>query len=324
MHKRSPRQILLSLLKWLFSGGMLLYIVHEIDVQQVMHMLTRQNPLVPLAVIALMLVQMTISTFRWQRLIELLSGLSKPASFGNLFGLNFISVFFNSCLPGTIGGDVVRTMMLRNEKLPLTICAHSVIIDRLLAVLSIFLMVAITLPWLGKMIPAIPVTLLLSISAAAIPVGYLVLAKAPSLLARLPSTHLIRMLSGLVDDFRRTVFSFGNFVILIIQAVAAHSCFCLSIYLLCTSMGVEISLWDCLILIPPVLLLIMMPISVGGWGVREVSMVGFLALAGVPKEAALTVSVQLGILVILASLPGAWYYVKRRKPATVENASPHS
>ncbi len=42
-----------------------------------------------------------------------------------------------------------------------------------------------------------------------------------------------------------------------------------------------------MILIPPVLLLMMLPISVGGWGVRELSMVGFLGYAGVSSEAAL-------------------------------------
>ena len=57
----------------------------------------------------------------------------------------------------------------------------------------------------------------------------------------------------------------------------------------------------------------MLPISVGGWGVREVSMVGMLALVGIDKEAALTISVQLGILAIIASLPGAVIYAKRRK-----------
>ncbi|MDE3061078.1 MAG: flippase-like domain-containing protein, partial [Pseudomonadota bacterium] len=60
-----------------------------------------------------------------------------------------------------------------------------------------------------------------------------------------------------------------------------------------------------------VILAAMLPISVGGWGVREASMVAMLALAGVPHGIALIVSVQLGLLVALAASPGGLLWLKR-------------
>jgi hypothetical protein len=54
---------------------------------------------------------------------------------------------------------------------------------------------------------------------------------------------------------------------------------------------------------------------VGGWGVRELLMVYFLALIGIEKEAALMLSVQIGIWLMVASLPGFALWLLRKKGA---------
>lgn len=311
MSKSSPKRIILSVLKWILSGAMLAYALHEIDGAAVKHMLAHQDPLFPLAVIALMIFQMYISTFRWQHILQLL-GAGKLA-FAKLFRFNYASIFFNSCLPGTIGGDVVRAMLLKAEHVPLHVSAHSVIIDRLLAVIAIYVMVTVSLPWLADVV-TLPLGPLFCLSVGLIVVGILFLRRAPEMLSKLPSKHMIRMTVALLQDVRKVLFC-RTAPVLLAQAVFAHGCFCTAIYLLAQSVGAPITFWDTLVMIPPVLLIIMLPISMGGWGVREVSMVGMLALVGVPKEAALTISVQMGILGIIASLPGAYFYAKRQKHA---------
>jgi uncharacterized protein (TIRG00374 family) len=314
--------MLLSLLKWIFSGGMLFYALHEIDGTEVVHMITQQNLLIPVAVIALMIFQMFVSTFRWQRILVALSHHAYKPAFGYLFRFNYVSIFFNSCLPGTIGGDVVRAMLLKGKHTPLTLCAHSVIIDRLMAVIAIFMMVSVSLPWLGKIMP-LPVNMLLCICVASIIISALFLLRAPQWLRKLPSSHLIRMAISVIENSRYVIFS-RDFPLLLAQAIFAHGCFCMAIYLLGISIGASFTFWDALVMIPPVLLIIMLPISMGGWGIREVSMVGMLALIGVPKEAALTISVQMGVLGIIASLPGAWFYIRRQKPVIAESAARQS
>ena len=230
MINQRTKRLFLTLAKWIFSGGMLAYALHSIDVEIIAQMLLQQNPVVPITVILLLIVQMAISTFRWQRLVFLLSEKTTQPSYIQLFNLNFISVFFNSCLPGTIGGDVVRAMLLKSEKLPLTLCVHSVIIDRLLAVFAIFMMVIVSLPWLGELLPSLPVNLLLAMSIAAIPVGLLFLVKAPVFIAKFPSTHLLRMTDNLIASIHRTLFAASDFIIMLLQAVIAHGFFCLSAY----------------------------------------------------------------------------------------------
>jgi glycosyltransferase 2 family protein len=57
-----------------------------------------------------------------------------------------------------------------------------------------------------------------------------------------------------------------------------------------------------------------LPISLAGWGVREVSLVSLLGLLGVDREAALVLSVEFGITCMLMSLPGAviWLILRNR------------
>jgi hypothetical protein len=47
------------------------------------------------------------------------------------------------------------------------------------------------------------------------------------------------------------------------------------------------------------------PISIGGWGLRELAVVSLLGAHGVPAERALLFSVCFGLALLIGSLPGA-------------------
>jgi uncharacterized membrane protein YbhN (UPF0104 family) len=70
------------------------------------------------------------------------------------------------------------------------------------------------------------------------------------------------------------------------------------------SLGIKVSVIDCIVLMQPVALASNLPISVGGWGVRETAVVLLFGLVGVPSSAALVLSLQLGLLALLVVLPG--------------------
>jgi uncharacterized membrane protein YbhN (UPF0104 family) len=55
------------------------------------------------------------------------------------------------------------------------------------------------------------------------------------------------------------------------------------------------------------------PISVAGWGLREGAFVVAFGLFGVPAEAALAISVTIGVAVLAAYLPGAVLFVLARR-----------
>ena len=67
--------------------------------------------------------------------------------------------------------------------------------------------------------------------------------------------------------------------------------------------------------VPLALLVITLPISVAGWGVREAVLVFALGLGGVAAHDALAVSVTWGALLLalgLLALPPSLYFLRRR------------
>jgi len=88
-------------------------------------------------------------------------------------------------------------------------------------------------------------------------------------------------------------------------------------YTVATSLNMQVTLLDCIVLMQPVALVANLPISVGGWGVRETAMIALFGLIGVPASATLVLSIQLGLLSLIVALPGGllWLALKSRAPS---------
>jgi uncharacterized membrane protein YbhN (UPF0104 family) len=87
-------------------------------------------------------------------------------------------------------------------------------------------------------------------------------------------------------------------------SLAIHMGGGLAVYGLAMASGITLDLLVCVTLVPPVLLLATLPVSFGGWGVREAALIGLLAPFGVAAGQALGLSIALGLLVMAAGLPG--------------------
>jgi Lysylphosphatidylglycerol synthase TM region len=58
------------------------------------------------------------------------------------------------------------------------------------------------------------------------------------------------------------------------------------------------------LIMPPVILVQLVPISLAGWGVRETALIVMLAVFRVPTENALAVSLLVGLCQLACALPG--------------------
>src|SRR4051812_42185583 len=70
------------------------------------------------------------------------------------------------------------------------------------------------------------------------------------------------------------------------------------------ALGLPVSFVQITVIILLVFLVTIIPISIGGWGVRETAMVAPLGQVGVANADALLCSVLFGLAQVLASLPG--------------------
>ncbi|MGH6954858.1 MAG: lysylphosphatidylglycerol synthase domain-containing protein, partial [Alphaproteobacteria bacterium] len=83
-----------------------------------------------------------------------------------------------------------------------------------------------------------------------------------------------------------------------------HVMVAVSVLVLSRSLGLGATLVDCVALVPPVLLLMTLPISIAGWGVREGSMVVAFGLIGVEATDALALSLLFGAACTVVGLAG--------------------
>jgi uncharacterized membrane protein YbhN (UPF0104 family) len=75
-------------------------------------------------------------------------------------------------------------------------------------------------------------------------------------------------------------------------------------FLVGRSVGAPLSLVDCAVTLAPSLLVALVPISLGGWGVREGAFIVLLGFYGVSPEQALVISVLFGLALLSAAMPG--------------------
>ena len=93
--------------------------------------------------LGLLFVRNFIAIYRWKIILE--TRLSKALSFIGLIRVHWIGVFFNSFLPGTVSGDIVKLFYARDLEASLskTFLMLSIIIDRILGLAGLVLLMGI-------------------------------------------------------------------------------------------------------------------------------------------------------------------------------------
>lgn len=298
--------------KIFFTVGAFWLALHEVDFDHLAHILQTQASDGLVIAGLLIMLQIALGGLRWRMVLSALSEAGKSPSVSEGVKLYYISAFFNCCLPGTVGGDVVRVWLAKSGHVPLPTAIYSVVIDRIIALVALGILVFATLPLLGNAMGFdaqlwLPVMFVVAIA------GLLFAFRAQAWLAPYQQIRLVRWLLHFIDCLRLVFKHPKTSAVSLGFGLFAHVCFCLCAYVLAASLGAEMTILQSLTLVPLVMLAITMPVSIGGWGVREVSMVGMLGLIGISQEVALTLSIEIGLLNIVASAPGAILWVLRRR-----------
>ena len=76
------------------------------------------------------------------------------------------------------------------------------------------------------------------------------------------------------------------------------------------SLGLNIDYFAFMVFSPIILFSMTLPISIGGWGIRELTALLLSLLLGLSASASISVSIIYGILNLLCSLPGLYFFLK--------------
>ena len=264
---------------------------------------------------ALTILPVFLLAARWQIFIRQ-QGISVSGK--NVFFLTWAGQFFNTVLPGNTGGDFVKIFHLcRVEPNRKAGVVASVLIDRLTALAALLALAACSLVWqpIPKLpddwsLPAwLPVAVALAVLLAAAACIFLwrrlnLQARFAGFIAAMKRGGRpgLPLAAGLALSFAIHLFSFFLF------------------FLFSHALGFSISYADTLIILPVLLVLMMLPVTVNGHGLRELVLIYYFhALRIVPASGigagAAEVVVSLSILMVanelLWSLPGGIVYLAR-------------
>src|SRR5262249_22662084 len=124
-----------------------------------------------------------------------------------------------------------------------------------------------------------------------------------------------RWLATLAVAVRRVLLGPRSVLILGIGC-AVHGMTVVIIWLLGHAQGLTLPLTESAVLFVVMIGVALVPISVGGWGLRELAVVALLGSHGVAPERALLFSVCFGLVFVLGALPGALVWMLYSIPSS--------
>jgi glycosyltransferase 2 family protein len=229
-----------------------------------------------------------------------------------------ISFFLLAVTPSTLAADGARAIALRGSGSDWTRSIHSVLVDRLLGLATLLLVALAGIPLLFAQ-----ATPLRNVVGWPLLVFVIAAASGIALLSRrLPRRWLrfrtVREWARLVQTLR-TVLSDRRFLIgaslcsLFIMAISMTG-----FWLIAAAAGARADLATVLGIFPIVLLASVLPISVGGWGSRELGLVALYPYFGTEPPVAMAVSIAFGLATLIAGLVCiiASWCIGRRNPVS--------
>lgn len=236
-----------------------------------------------LAGVVVMLFSRLFVVERWH---VLLRSAGLDITFWQTAMITFTGLFSSNFLPTTIGGDVVRLAGVMQLGYDRAICLASMVADRLIGMAGML----VTLPF-----GLVPV---LSAGGAGLQSGFFapLFQKGLDFSKRTFGTFGIWFKKPLAL-FASLVSTFGNMFFIF-----------LAVFLLVSGMGRHVSYWLIAGLWSFTYFVTLIPISVNGYGIQELSLTFLLfKFGGLSQSESLAVAVLIRILFIVTSLPGAFF-----------------
>jgi glycosyltransferase 2 family protein len=301
------RRILFSIIKILISVALLHFALRDANFSGLVSRVgTSSLAWIGLAITATF-VQIFIGALRWR---EIGADCSAPLQIAQAIRFNLIGSFFNQTLPSAIGGDAVRLWLLARGGAGWRAATYSIFVDRALGLIALATIVVASLPWsfgLIKNADGRSALLFVGLVALAAGVGFLVLARLPW--PWLKSSWATQHLHACSVVANRLIFSRDHGPKLAALSLLIHLLAAVIAWCVARSIAAPVLLEQALLLVPPVMLITMVPISIAGWGLREASMGLAFGYAGLPTSDGVDVSLLFGAVYFVVGAFGGLVWI---------------
>src|SRR4051812_499149 len=259
------------------------------------------------------------AAWRWNLLLK---AQHLEITFRSLLATFLVSTYFNNFLPSNIGGDVIRIGDTGRHANSKTLATTVVLMDRILGLIALVFVAALGATAVGRLhhaaAPIWPVWLWAGFLAGAA-------ATTPAVFAPVGFGRLLRPLTvfhpewvgGRITTLTGALAKFGAdpsaLVIAFIGAILVQGALVAFYFAVAYALHLDIAMWDLAVVVPMSFVVQLLPVSVGGFGVREAFFSYYFHRIGQPIEDAVLLSLVGQALLILFSLSGLGVYVWRQR-----------
>jgi glycosyltransferase 2 family protein len=236
--------------------------------------------------------------WRWQKVTRVVVG-NRPVPALPSFGAAiWVGLAANQVLPSIVVGDALRVGLLSRHGLPLGNAVGSVFLDRVYGMVGLALLAGTGGLFFAPLLstPALAVGALVLGGAVAMVVGW-----------RLFAPRLRAIFTGEVVSTRASL-------VLIGVAIMGHLANVAIFLIVAHGLGIALPVLPVMGVMFAVQLAGALPISVAGWGVRELALVQASGLLGLPAENIVLASVTYGLILFVLQVPGFLLLARRVRP----------
>jgi len=297
------------LLKVVVSLGLITLLVNQVDFNKIINILKNVDITMIIYAMILLTFQVFIATIRWQFVLKCQKII---LDYKDTLQILWSGIFFNQAMPSSVGGDVIRVYYLKKQGMTLSSATLGVLMDRLFGMVGLVLLVIGPLPLIFELINdsiARAGVLFIALGASSALILVFFTDKLPGDFAHL---KVIRGFYSLSKSGRSCIFESYNGVIIIVVSILIHLISVTAVMTMAIGLGINVEWSGFLLIIPLVILIMVVPISIAGWGVREGVMVVGFGYLGVVPEKALALSILYGLLMLVVALPGGIVWALKR------------
>lgn len=310
------KEIFIFTLKFVFSASVLAFIlISQTSLRDIFTTLKEADHLLLGISFSLHALGLVISAIRWQILIK---AQDDWVPIGFLAKSYLVGSFFNLFLPTRIGGDVVRIWDGSRYSKSLIKSSAIVLVERLSGVIVLFLFafcVSLIRLDMAQQFPMIWVSLILSFFGLSLLALFLT-PVAGIILGKLPEKSPLIAIQQKILRFRETILFYrkrkGALGKAFFWATLLQINVIFHYYLIGQALHLEIALMDYFIFIPIVHLILLIPITINGLGLREGAYLEIFRYYGISSAAAISFSwIDLAFMLIVGIVGGIIYIFRK-------------
>ncbi len=301
------------------SVVLLAILLRWVDVGAAVEAIRRAS--VPLILVSLLITtaNRVLMAVKWNLLLR---ARDVALSWGEAVRVYYRSTFLGIFLPPTVGGDAVRAWLVTRDKSRLEVVISSILVERLLGLLALAAFgtaAAVLFPRMAGGASELDPARLLAVVGGAGIVAVAAFAfsftrtcetMVQAITERLTGRPVVGKVAATLGriyasyrEYRNERGALGTFFAL---TLLENGFPIVRAWVVSLALGVDVSLGWFLVIVPLELVLIRIPVSFDGFGIREGLFVYFLAMVGVDEATAFAVGFVNHILFLVAVLPGAF------------------